>query len=74
MPGLAGLEILRILRNSRPTTPVIILSARGEENDRVEGLRLGADDYVGQAEIARARWREGFRPAETVRGAALSRD
>ena len=37
-------------------------------------LLLGADDYVGQAEIARARWREGFRQAETVRGAALSRD
>lgn len=46
LPGLGGLEILRELRNSRPTTPVIILSARGEENDRVEGLRLGADDYV----------------------------
>jgi len=46
LPGLGGLEILRTLRGSRPTTPVIILSARGEENDRVEGLRLGADDYV----------------------------
>ena len=37
-------------------------------------LLLGAEDYVGQAEIARARWREGFRHAETVRGMALSRD
>lgn len=46
LPGLGGLEILRTLRTSRPTTPVIILSARGEENDRVAGLRLGADDYV----------------------------
>ena len=46
LPGLGGLELLRELRNARPTTPVIILSARGEENDRVEGLRLGADDYV----------------------------
>lgn len=46
LPGMGGLEILRRLRSSRPTTPVIILSARGEENDRVEGLRLGADDYV----------------------------
>jgi two-component system alkaline phosphatase synthesis response regulator PhoP len=34
------------VRNVRPTLPVIILSARGEENDRVSGLRLGADDYV----------------------------
>ena len=34
------------MREVRPTQPVIILTARGEENDRVEGLRLGADDYV----------------------------
>ncbi|MBA3483002.1 MAG: response regulator transcription factor [Pirellulales bacterium] len=46
LPGKTGLEILREVRNVRPTLPVIILSARGEENDRVSGLRLGADDYV----------------------------
>lgn len=46
LPGRSGLEILRELRRQRPTQPVIILSARGEEQDRVEGLRLGADDYV----------------------------
>lgn len=46
LPGKLGLDILRELRNARPTVPVIILSARGEENDRVAGLRLGADDYV----------------------------
>lgn len=46
LPGTGGLEILEAVRNVRPTQPVIILSARGEENDRVEGLRLGADDYV----------------------------
>jgi DNA-binding response OmpR family regulator len=46
LPGKSGLEILREVRNVRPTLPVIILSARGEENDRVSGLRLGADDYV----------------------------
>jgi DNA-binding response OmpR family regulator len=46
LPGVMGLDILREVRNVRPTLPVIILSARGEEHDRVTGLRLGADDYV----------------------------
>jgi DNA-binding response OmpR family regulator len=46
LPHRGGLEILRELRVVRPTVPVIILSARGEENDRVRGLRMGADDYV----------------------------
>jgi DNA-binding response OmpR family regulator len=46
LPGRSGMEILRELRAARPTQPVIILSARGEEADRVAGLRLGADDYV----------------------------
>lgn len=46
LPGRGGLEILRSVRATRPTQPVIILTARGEEQDRVEGLRAGADDYV----------------------------
>jgi DNA-binding response OmpR family regulator len=46
LPGKSGLEILREVRSARPTLPVIILSALGEERDRVSGLRLGADDYV----------------------------
>jgi DNA-binding response OmpR family regulator len=46
LPKKDGLGILREVRATRPTLPVIILTARGEEGDRVEGLRLGADDYV----------------------------
>lgn len=46
LPGCSGLDILRAVRATRPTQPVIILTARGEEQDRVEGLRAGADDYV----------------------------
>src|SRR5687768_81233 len=42
LPGRSGLEILREVRSARPTLPVIILSARGEERDRVTGLRMGA--------------------------------
>ena len=46
LPGMDGLEILREIRKSRPALPVIVLTARGEETDRVQGLKLGADDYV----------------------------
>lgn len=46
LPGKGGLEILAAVRETRPTQPVIILTARGDESDRVEGLRMGADDYV----------------------------
>ena len=46
LPGPGGLEIRAAVRSSRPTLPVIILTAKGEENDRVAGLSGGADDYV----------------------------
>ena len=46
LPRRGGLDILREVRATRPTLPIIILTARGEESDRVEGLKLGADDYV----------------------------
>ncbi len=46
LPEPDGFEILRQLRRDRPTLPVIVLTARGEETDRVRGLCEGADDYV----------------------------
>jgi two-component system alkaline phosphatase synthesis response regulator PhoP len=46
LPGKDGMEVLKALREVRPKLPVIILTARGEESDRVKGLKLGADDYV----------------------------
>jgi DNA-binding response OmpR family regulator len=46
LPGRGGLEVLRELRAMRRGLPVIILTARGSEDDRVRGLALGADDYV----------------------------
>ena len=48
MPGEDGLQILRRLRAAKDTTPVIMLTARGEEVDRIVGLELGADDYIGK--------------------------
>src|SRR5512135_3724083 len=45
LPKLDGLEVLRRIRQSS-ATPVLMLTARGEEADRVIGLEVGADDYV----------------------------
>lgn len=46
LPKLRGLEVCRKLKEEGSKTPVIILSALGEESDKVAGLELGADDYV----------------------------
>jgi DNA-binding response OmpR family regulator len=46
LPGMPGLEVLRALREAGRTTPVIILSAKDRDHDKVAGLELGADDYV----------------------------
>ena len=48
MPGLDGLAVLRTLRDAGHRVPVIMLTARGDEADRVVGLELGADDYVAK--------------------------
>ncbi len=47
MPGLDGLDVLRRLRQ-RSAVPVVMLTARGDETDRVVGLELGADDYLAK--------------------------
>lgn len=46
LPGLDGYRVLRALRDEGARVPILILTARGEETDKVRGLRLGADDYV----------------------------
>lgn len=46
LPGVSGLEVCRILRRERNETPIIMLTAKGEEIDRVIGLEVGADDYL----------------------------
>jgi DNA-binding response OmpR family regulator len=46
LPKLNGFEVLRTLRGERVTMPIIMLSARGAEMDKVMGLELGAEDYV----------------------------
>jgi DNA-binding response OmpR family regulator len=56
LPGMDGFEVCRRLRESNVTAPIILLTARGEEADRVGGLGIGADDYVVKP----------FSPAEVV--------
>ena len=80
MPKKDGLEVLAELRKIRPTLPVIILTARGTEEDRVRGLKMGADDYVVKpfsarellARVEAVLRRSVDRPAE-VSGARLKR-
>ena len=48
LPGRDGLSVLRTLRERKVTTPVMIVTARGEVSERVEGLNLGADDYIAK--------------------------
>ncbi|MFL6153845.1 MAG: response regulator [Ornithinibacter sp.] len=46
LPGIGGLEVCRRLRRDHPRLPVVMLTALGEEEDRILGLEVGADDYV----------------------------
>src|SRR4030066_1784925 len=47
MPDMDGFEVLRVIREVS-TVPVIMLTAKGEEEDRIRGLELGADDYIAK--------------------------
>ena len=46
LPGKSGLEILKMVRAGHNNVPIIIITARGETEDRIQGLDLGADDYL----------------------------
>jgi two-component system alkaline phosphatase synthesis response regulator PhoP len=46
MPRMSGLDVCKQLKSKRPAIPIIMLTARGQEVDKVVGLELGADDYV----------------------------
>ena len=48
LPGMSGFELLRRLRRSGVNVPVLFLTAQGEVADRIEGLELGADDYLAK--------------------------
>ena len=48
LPGLSGFDVLRQLRESGSRTPVLMLTARGDDVDRIVGLEMGADDYLSK--------------------------
>jgi len=48
LPGRDGLSILKLLREKQNNVPVVIITARGETEERIEGLNLGADDYLAK--------------------------
>jgi len=48
LPKVSGFDICRLLKQSKIDTPVIILSAKGREDDKIRGLNLGADDYISK--------------------------
>ncbi len=82
LPGIDGIEILKRIRPDN-RTPVLLLTARGDEFDRVLGLELGADDYLTKpfsprelvARVKAILRRTGFEPsAETIRHGDLKLD
>ncbi|MFG6672765.1 response regulator transcription factor [Leuconostoc lactis] len=56
LPGMDGMTVLKTLRQDKISTPVILVTAKGDEFDRVFGLELGADDYITKP----------FRPREVI--------
>lgn len=82
LPGLSGIEIIKALRQQGKTLPILILTARGRWQDKVEGLEAGADDYLAkpfQMEELLARLKALLRRAAgssglTLRGGPISLD
>src|SRR5215510_10541706 len=77
LPGMSGFQVLEALRTGGHRVPVIIVSARGEEADKVRGFRLDADQYVTKpvgllelleraAALLRRSARDGAAPATTL--------
>ncbi len=84
LPGMDGLDVCREARMKGDRTPVIMLTAKGQEVDKVVGLELGADDYVtkpfsrrellARIKTVLRRGREGLRPGEIYRFAEITVD
>ena len=77
LPEMPGLEVLKHLRDTGHETPIIIISAKGQDRDKVQGLELGADDYLtkpfGLSELL-ARIRAVLRRTQTGAKAGAGKD
>src|SRR5690348_1923405 len=76
LPGMSGFEVCRVLRQES-SVPILMLTARGDEPDRVVGLDLGADDYITKPFSLRevlARVRAALRRAQTAARGARERE
>ena len=77
LPGMGGLDLCRKLRQLNNTTPILVISARDSETDRVLGLEVGADDYLvkpfGLRELV-ARCRALLRRSQRIRPESTDRD
>ncbi|MDR1965769.1 MAG: response regulator transcription factor [Synergistaceae bacterium] len=75
MPRMSGYDVCRAIRREDGVTPVLMLTAKGEEIDKVVGLELGADDYIakpfGIAELT-ARVRSALRRGAVAKGASIA--
>src|SRR5947207_9943824 len=78
LPGLDGWKLIETVRNEGIATPIVVVSARGTEHDRVHALEIGADDYLvkpfSMKELVarvRAATRRAARRDETPRGEAI---
>ena len=83
LPKLDGLSLIRSLREQKVATPVLILSALGQVDDRVKGLRAGGDDYLPKPyafsellarteALARRQVRTGHRRGDRATGSVIS--
>ena len=61
LPGVDGVEVCRRVRELRPDLPILMLTARGSEDDKVAGLRAGADDYLTKPFGVPSCWRASRR-------------
>ncbi len=73
LPGDSGLTVLKRMRERYDSTPVLILTARGQLSERIRGLDAGADDYLVSLSSSMSCWPESGRSYVVLRGVSFPR-